>query len=367
MKEQLSVNMDVQQNKINIQLLLREKEPAYSEYVARHPEATPYHTLAWRDISCKVFGHAPYFLIAEAEEKIQGVMPLFLVKGIFGRRLVSVPLRDKGGPLCESTEVLEHLMGAAKNLMVELKCRYVHIKAWHGLCFHENTPDWLIQHNHFINSSVKLDNNPENIWNGFEKRSVQRPIKKSMREGVSCYWGKSLDDMKKFYRLLILTRKKLGVPPYGFDLFYEIWEKMIQNNFAGLLLAQYRGIVISGLVLFFLRDKAICGYAASDKNYLWLRPNNLMFWEAMKDACMRGCTCFDFGADSPDNQNLLSFKEGFGAVTKVLPHYYIFNGKQTSFAMDFDSRKYRLQRKLFSQLPLCISRKIGPIIARQLS
>lgn len=359
--------MSAHDKKINIRPLTKETEPDYAQFVSASRHATPYHTLVWRDISCSVFGHTPYFLIAESGSKIQGVLPLFLVKGLFGRRLVSVPLRDKGGPLCDSPLVLAKLLEAARNLMVELRCRYVHIKAWHGLDFQGMKPSWIVQHDHFINSSIALDKNSEIIWNRFHKSRVQRPIKKSHREGVTCAWSDNLDDMKKFHNLLLLTRKKLGVPPYGFDLFYEIWDKMIKNGSAGLLLAWYRNIVIGGLVMFFFRNVAMGGYIASDKKYLSLRPNNSIFWEVMKDMCNRGFACFDFGADSPDNQNLLSFKEGFGAVTKVLPHYYIFNDRRTSFAIDFDSKKYRIQRKLFALLPLCISRRIGPIIVRQLS
>jgi FemAB-related protein (PEP-CTERM system-associated) len=351
---------------LNILLLTKENESKYSEYVEQSPEATTYHTLEWRDISCKVFNHKAQFLIAEGDNGIQGVFPLFLIKGILGRRLVSVPLRDKGGPLYDSPEVLGQLLEAAKKLMIEQKCKYLQIKTWHGLNFHNNKPTWIVQKSHFINSSLELDSNPDAVWNRFHKRSVQRPIKKSQREGVTCYWGKSLGDMNKFYKLFILTRKKLGVPPYGFNLFYEIWEKMIQKGSAGLLLAEYQGTVISGLVVFFFHATAMPAYAASDKKYLDLRPNNLIFWEAIKDSCKWGYTCFDFGADSPDNPSLLSFKAGFGAITEETPHYYFFNGAKESFGMDFDSRKYRIARTLFTKIPLSLSKRIGPIIIRQL-
>lgn len=367
MSHQLFNLMTNKEGKIKINFLTKEKETSYVNFVSTCQHATPYHTLAWRDISCSVFGHVPYFLIAETEGNIQGVLPLFFVKGIFGPRLVSVPLRDKGGPLYNSPEVLKTLLSAARKLMIDLQCKYIHIKAWHGLDFNGDVPSWIMQHDYFINSSVPIENGHEGIWKRFEKRSVQRPIKKSIREGVTCFWGNSLGDMKEFYRIFLLTRKKLGVPPYGFDLFYAIWEKMINCGSAGLLLARYGDHIISGLIMFFFNKSVICGYAASDKKYLFLRPNNLIFWEAMKYACEHGYTCFDFGADSPDNQNLLSFKKGFGAVTKILPHYYIFNDREVSFAIDFDSKKYRIYRKLFALLPISISRRIGPIIVRQLS
>ena len=358
--------MNASSKKLNIQLLTKEKEQKYSEYVEQSQAATIYHTLAWRDISCKVFNHKAQFLIAEGDDRIQGVFPLFQIKGILGRRLVSVPLRDKGGPLYDSPAVLEQLLEAAKTMMIEQKCQYLQIKIWHGLNFHNNKPAWIVQNSYFINSALALEKNPEVIHAKFHG-SVRKAIRKSQREGVTCYWSKSLEDMKKFYSLFLLTRKKLGVPPYGFKLFYEIWEKMIQKGSAGLVLAQYQGTVISGLVVFFFHDTVSTGYAASHEKYLNLRANNLIHWEAIKDSCTRGYKCFDIGADSPDNQSLLEFKARFGAFTEELPHYYIFNGTTESFGMDFDSRKYRLARKLFAKLPLSVSKRIGPIITRQLS
>jgi lipid II:glycine glycyltransferase (peptidoglycan interpeptide bridge formation enzyme) len=224
-----------------------------------------------------------------------------------------------------------------------------------------------VQNSNFFIQTLALDNNPEAVWNTFHKRSVQRPIKKSQREGVTCYWGKALEDMKKFYHLFLLTRKKLGVPPYGFKLFYEIWEKMIQKGSAGLVLAQYQGTVISGMVVFYFHTTAMAAYAASDKKHLDLRANNLIYWEALKDSCTRGYTRFDFGVGSPENPNLKTFKERFGAVSEVFPVYYIFNSTTEPFGMDYDSRKYQLARKLFAKIPLSISKRIGPIITRQLS
>jgi serine/alanine adding enzyme len=352
-------------NKIKILLLSKEKESRYSEYVAQSQDATIYHTLEWRDISCKVFNHKAQFLIAEENDNIKGVFPLFLVKGLMSRRLVSVPLRDKGGPLYDSPEVLGQLLEAAKKLMVEQKCKYIQIKTWHGLDFQNNKPAWIQQNSYFLNSALALGENPEVIHAKFHG-SVRKAIRKSMREGVTCYWGKSLDDMEKFYFLFLLTRKKLGVPPYGFNLFYEIWEKMIQKGSAGLLLAQYQETVISGLIVFFFHDTVSTGYAASHEKYLHLRANNLIHWEAIKDSCIWGYKCFDIGADSPDNPSLLEFKARLGAFTEKTPHYYISDNTTESFGMDFDSRKYRLARKLFAKLPLGISKRIGPIIIRQL-
>lgn len=362
-----STPLDAFSGPLQIALLTKDYEEKYSEYVAKSPEATIYHTLAWRDISCAVFNHTALFLVASERGVIRGVFPLFLVKGVLGRRLVSVPLRDKGGPLYDTPQILAQLLDAAEQLMRRERCAYLEIKTWHGLDFEHYDHTRILHKPHMVNSILPLDKNPEVLWKGLDKRSARKPIQKSQKEGVRCNWATSLEDMKKFYELFVLTRKKLGVPPYGFNLFHAIWERLIQKGSAGLVLAHYRDMAVSGLVVFFSHNIVWGGYAASNKKYLHLRVNDLLIWTVIQDACERGYAYFDFGGDSPHNQGLIAFKRNFGAATEVLPYYYMFNGASQSPDMDPDSPKYRFMRKVFALLPVGITRRIGPIITRQIS
>src|SRR5439155_12278093 len=49
-----------------------------------------------------------------------------------------------------------------------------------------------------------------------------------------------------------------------------------------------------------------------------LRPNNLIFWDAIRWSCEKGFAKFDFGRSDFDSKGLRDFKSGWGAVEEPL-------------------------------------------------
>ena len=62
-------------------------------------------------------------------------------------------------------------------------------------------------------------------------------------------------------------------------------------------------------------------FGASHRNYLPLRPNNLVMWEAIKWYGRRGFRQFDLGRSEPDNQGLNQFKDGWGAKATRIAYF----------------------------------------------
>ncbi|HEX3639994.1 MAG TPA: GNAT family N-acetyltransferase, partial [Ktedonobacteraceae bacterium] len=52
-----------------------------------------------------------------------------------------------------------------------------------------------------------------------------------------------------------------------------------------------------------------------------LRPNDLLHWQAIQDACAEGLRCYDFGYVTVGNQSLAQFKSKWGTQKKMLYHY----------------------------------------------
>ena len=71
-------------------LTVKELDPAgiaaWDAFVESCPDATFYHRAGWKEVIEKTFGHRCYFLQAERDGEIRGVLPLVLAKSlIFGR------------------------------------------------------------------------------------------------------------------------------------------------------------------------------------------------------------------------------------------------------------------------------------------
>ena len=69
------------------------------------PRATFFHRSAWQRILQQSFGHQGYFLYAQVDERIVGVLPLAHVRNrLFGNALVGLPFAVYGGVSAESPE-----------------------------------------------------------------------------------------------------------------------------------------------------------------------------------------------------------------------------------------------------------------------
>ena len=105
----------------------------------------------------------------------------------------------------------------------------------------------------------------------------------------------TLESVKEFYKLQCITRKIHGLPPQPLYFFKKIYEHIISQKKGFVALATHNNNVIAGAVFFQFGHKAIFKYGASNPRYLYLRPNNLVMWEAIKWHCQNGIKTFDFG------------------------------------------------------------------------
>ena len=75
-------------------------DPAWGEYLARHPQTSVYHDARWGTVMAKAYGIRPFYLTATREGRIVGVLQLMWQRSrLFGSRLCSTPYFDAAGIL----------------------------------------------------------------------------------------------------------------------------------------------------------------------------------------------------------------------------------------------------------------------------
>src|SRR3990172_1720177 len=80
----------------------------WDDFVLACPEATFFHRAGWQKIVHEVFRHDTYFLYAEADGLIRGVLPLGHVNSwLFGNSLTSLPFAVYGGVAAVSAQAAE--------------------------------------------------------------------------------------------------------------------------------------------------------------------------------------------------------------------------------------------------------------------
>src|SRR3990167_6483004 len=93
------------------------------------PDATFFHRAGWQRIVRGVFGHATYFLYAEMEGCIQGVLPLAHVNSwLFGNSLTSLPFAVYGGVAALSAQAAEALELEAQKIARRLGVAHLELR-----------------------------------------------------------------------------------------------------------------------------------------------------------------------------------------------------------------------------------------------
>jgi len=143
-------------------------------------------------------------------------------------------------------------------------------------------------------------------------------IRLARRRGVKVRQG-TKGDLATFYALYEETARRDGflIRPYSY--YQVVWSHFLERDMAVLLLAEWEGEPVAGLMLFIFGERAWYMYGASASGPARRHmPNHLLQWEAMLVARARGCTVYDmWGApdelsESDPMWGVYRFKAGFG-------------------------------------------------------
>jgi peptidoglycan pentaglycine glycine transferase (the first glycine) len=172
---------------------------------------------------------------------------------------------------------------------------------------------------------VAIDAEPVAIL-GCMKQKTRYNIRLAERKGVTIRAGDETD-LSCFYELMEHTAARDGFGIHS-RAYYETAHRLFLSTGGGrLLLAEYRGQLLAGLVVFAFGDTAIYMYGASSDEERQRMPTYLLQWEAMRWASEQGCRAYDlWGVPDEDEETLEAgftkrsdglwgvyrFKRGFG-------------------------------------------------------
>jgi lipid II:glycine glycyltransferase (peptidoglycan interpeptide bridge formation enzyme) len=153
----------------------------------------------------------------------------------------------------------------------------------------------------------------------FSRSQVIRNIARAEREGVVVRRAVDRRDLDAFYSLHTRTRRRQGVPVQPRRFFDLLWSRLVGTGIAFILLADAGGReAVAGALFLASHGSTIYKFGASDVDSWPLRPNHVIFWTAIQEACARGDRRFDFGRTDLGNAGLRAFKSGWGAEERLL-------------------------------------------------
>jgi FemAB-related protein (PEP-CTERM system-associated) len=340
-------------------------DSSLASFIEEHAPGTLYYTQTWLKIVRQIYGYQIIPLVATNKAgNISGYLPLCLMQSpLTGRRLVSLPFSDLCPLLAEDENSINKLIDEAVELAREQKAKYLELRTGIDEVLAKRLD--LVEGNLYVRWLKPLSTDPASIWSDLRK-PIQRQVKKSEKLGVQVRIAQQRSDVAHYYRLHLQTRcRKHGMPAQPQRYFLELWDEFAESGAMQLLLAEYQGTVIAGMILLAYGTTIRYSYGASDERYLNLAPNDLLMWTSIKLGCTLGYQTFDMGRTACDNSGLMEFKRRWGAIQEPLPYYYypqiagLASTSETSW-------KYRLLTSSWKKLPLEVAGPLGGYLYKHL-
>jgi hypothetical protein len=217
---------------------------------------------------------------------------------------------------------------------------------------------------------VELPDTPEQLRFGNSRNHarIKWAVNKATKAAVRVRHGETEAELRAWYKLYLTTMRGQMVPPRPYRFFKAIWDVLGRRQMMHLLLAeQDRGRgrrLIGGSVLLRFGSTVFYAFTGVSAADLTLRPNDLIQWTALHDACRDGFRRYDLGEVAADDAGLAEFKLKWGARPTPLYRYYYPAPSRVEASVLRSGRVRGLGRALWSHVPLKVTEALGERIYR---
>jgi len=332
------------------------------DFVQQHRDATAFHHPGWLRALQDTYRYTPVALTTTSPGKsLQNGWVFCRVNSLVtGKRMVSLPFSDHAAPLVSGDREAVELAQAA-------------VERWsgRGLKYIEMRPiaadDWPERAVLGVSTRTRLhqlDLRPaeEELFKAFHDSSIKRKIKRAERESLRCEVGDSDALLDDFYRLVVMTRRKHGLPPQPRAWFRAVLDRL--PEIAHVHVAYKDATPTAAIFTLAFGARYIYKYGASDPEQTSSGGTPLLFWRAIQEAKSRGFIWFDMGRTDLGHDGLATFKERFGAEPVPIEYYRWPASTETSD--DGPGRLSAIARPVIDRLPDSLLIAAGRVLYRHM-
>lgn len=327
------------------------------DFVQSQANASCFHHPAWAGLLSDCYGYQAFAMaMTDDAGRVVAGLPVIEIRRPWGeRRWVSLPFTDHCTPLAIDDVALQHLVLNVIEAQKIYNLSSIEVRA--DMKVHGAGDGSFNSRSDVLSHTLRLQPDAQSLFRRFNKTQVQRNILKAERAGVSVHWGESLCDMEAFYSLHVGTRRRLGIPVQPKRFFDLLWKGILSAGLGLLLIVYKHDRPVAAAVFLVFNRVMIYKYGASDQKFLGLRPNNLLFWHAIRWGCDNGYQSFDFGRTDAENTGLRKFKNGWG-TDEVPLVYSVVGSRATKFSLD---RGSKVLSGVIRRLPSWVCRATGEL------
>lgn len=263
----------------------------------------------WLRAVCDTYGFVPRAAVVAAPGGPVGGLAVVEVRDLRGTRVLSLPFSDRADPVLRSASAWDRLVPelTASHAPFTLRCldgtppacdprlRVAHRAAWHG------TP---------------LTAAPDELFTRLHP-SARRNVRAASRSGLEVVPSTGVEAVRTFHRLHVALRKrKYRLLPQPAAFFERIWREFSDRDGVVTMLARVDGRPVAGALFLVWQDVLYYKFGASLATHLRVRPNDALFWEAIRWASARGLRLVDWGLSELDQAGLVGFKRKWATAER---------------------------------------------------
>jgi len=333
---------------IELRRYVETDDTSWDDYVSRSKEGMFFHLSGWKKVLGKTYGYLPYFIYAERDRKICGVLPLFLMRSFLsGKAMVSLPFCVYGGICADDEEVQNKLFDEAKSLTRKLRANYLELR-------HKTRTSLRLPATDIYYTFIKELPNEKKRCLDTLPRKARAAARKGIEYGLEFHSGCEL--IKEFFDIYAVSVRNLGSPVFPFRYLENIVKEFPENT--DVFLVRHKGKGIAGVFTFFYKGTVMPYYAGSLPEHFAMQPNNFMYLKLMEYGVEHGYRYFDFGRSKFDT-GAYRFKEFNGFTAQPLNYQYYLNGLESPPNTTSANPKLKLAIELWKKTPLLITNFIG--------
>ena len=327
----------------------------WDAFVMACPDATFFHRAGWQNIIANVFRHDTYFLYAEVDGAIVGVLPLGHVNSwLFGNALTGLPFAVYGGVAALNPQVADALEQEAQRLARTLGVAHLELRNVEA-----RHPDWPTQEIYVTFRKEILPTDDANM------QAIPRKQRAMVRKGIKNELVSHIDStVDRFFALFADNVHRHGTPAMP-KKYFQALQKEFGQDCEVLTVTTRDGKPLSSVLSFYFRDEVLPYYAGDDEAARDLAANDFKYWELMRRACARGLKVFDYGR-SKLGTGPYAFKKNWGFEPKPLHYEFCLYKRHSIPQNNPNNAKYKLMISTWRRMPLALANWLGPFIVRNL-
>jgi lipid II:glycine glycyltransferase (peptidoglycan interpeptide bridge formation enzyme) len=219
----------------------------------------------------------------------------------------------------------------------------------------------LATHQNYNFHQIDLRADLQTLFNNFHKNCIQRKIQRAERENLRYEAGRSNSNLRNFYQLLLLTRRRHRIPPQPMAWFWNLRDSFGKR--LTIRIASKDGRPIASILTLVHKNTVFYKYGCSDSAFHNVGSMPMLFWNAIQEEKCRGVQQFDLGRSDLENPGLSAFKEHLGGECSRLTYFRL--GSRGPIMPSGQSSMW-LMREIFAHMPGVVAQMAGNMLYRHM-